>query len=351
MIKHWTPQELTALRRMRERFLNGTAGNADYWRVPADVALYDTTFAERIGWKWDAVLRELRLRGWQPRSRRVLDWGCGSGIAHRRVLAEWPQFAALALHDRSPIARRFAAERARADFPQVALEAREPICTPDTLLLVSHVINELPPAELECLLELARRAGEVIWVEAGTHADSRRLIDVRERLLESGADFQSASEHERRLQVCATFSVVAPCTHQRRCGMLTARNEPHWCHHFATPPSEIFQDARWAEFGKEMGIDLRSVPYSFLVLARTPASLPPGFSRIIGAPREAKGYARVLSCQAEGVAEFMLQKRDVPDLFKTMRKGALAPVYRWKLMDGKIVAAEELRVAPGEAMP
>src|SRR5687767_12126966 len=83
MIKHFTLPELAALRRIRERFLHGTAGDADYWRVPADVALYDSTFAERIGWKWDAVLGELRLRGWRPRSRRVLDWGCGSGIAHR----------------------------------------------------------------------------------------------------------------------------------------------------------------------------------------------------------------------------------------------------------------------------
>ena len=42
MIKHWTPQELTALRRIRERFLNGTAGAEDYWRVPADVAMATT---------------------------------------------------------------------------------------------------------------------------------------------------------------------------------------------------------------------------------------------------------------------------------------------------------------------
>lgn len=325
MIKHWTPPELAALRRIRERFLHGTAGAADYWRVPADVALYDSTFAERIGWKWDAVLRELRLRGWRPRSRRVLDWGCGSGIAHRRVLAEWPQFFTLALHDRSAMARRFAAERARAEFPQIALETGEPAGTPETLLLVSHVINELPPAELERLLALARGVGEIIWVEAGTHADSRRLIEVRERLL-------------------GDFAAVAPCTHQQRCGLLTARNAAHWCHHFATPPSAIFQDARWAEFGKEMGIDLRSVPYSFLVLTRAPAATPADCSRIIGRPREARGFARVLSCQAEGVAEFVLQKRDAPELLRAVRKSALAPVYRWTLAEGKIVAGEELRV-------
>jgi ribosomal protein RSM22 (predicted rRNA methylase) len=333
MIKHWTPQELKALQRIRERFLNGTAGEADYWRVPEDVALYDSTFAERIGWKWDAVFGELQRRGWSPRSRRVLDWGCGSGIAHRRALAEWPQLTTLTLHDRSPLARRFAAEKARATFPGIAMPQGPPMTTPDTLLLVSHVINELPPKELEALLELARGAGEVIWVEAGTHADSRRLIEVRERLL-------------------GEFVAVAPCTHQQRCGLLTAGNAPHWCHHFGTPPSAAFQDARWAEFGREMGIDLRSLPYSFLVLERPRATppTPPGYSRIIGEPREAKGFARVLSCHEQGVNDLMLQKRDAPELFKAMKKGTLAPVYRWTLNEGKIVAGEELRVAPGEAM-
>ena len=63
------------------------------------------------------------------------------------------------------------------------------------------------------------------------------------------------------------------------------------------------------------------------------------------------GFARVLSCHAQGVTDLMLQKRDAPDLFRALKKGALAPVYRWTLADGKIVAGEELRIAPGGAMP
>lgn len=322
MIKHFSSQDLSTLRALRERFLAGTAGAADYWQSPEHLELYDSTYAERIGWKWDAVLDELRLRGWRSRCTRVLDWGCGTGIAHRRVLTAWPQFTTLALHDRSPQARMFAAEKARQEFPNLDLTWGAPSVTPDTLLLVSHVINELPDSQLDRLIELARAAGEVIWVEAGTHADSRRLIEVRERLRE-------------------VYTPVAPCTHTARCGMLTAKNAPHWCHHFARPPSEIFQDGRWAEFSRDIGIDLRSVPYSFLVLARTPA-VEAGFSRVIGEPREAKGFARVLSCQAEGVAEFVLQKRDMPELFRAVRKESLQPVYRWTLAEGKITGAEPL---------
>lgn len=324
MTKHFTKIQLVALNRMRERFLNGTAGAQDYWRIEEDLALYDSTFGERIGWKWDAVLRELHRRGWAPQSRRAIDWGCGTGIAGRRALAEWPQIRTLALHDRSPLAMRFATERAQQGFPGVEIR-RFLKCEPGSMLLVSHVANELPPAALDELLALAAQAQEIVWVEAGTHADSRRLSEIRDRLLPTG------------------FAAIAPCTHQARCGMLTPSNERHWCHHFGAPAEVAFRDARWAEFGKELSIDLRSLPYSFLVLSREVAPLAPGFSRVIGEVREAKGYCKVLSCQAEGVAEFMLQKRDAPGLHRELRKGHEAPIYRWSVDDGKIKGGEALK--------
>ena len=117
-MNYFTSRDLTTLRDLRERFLTGTAGAADYWQSPEHLELYDTTYGERIGWKWDAVLDELRLRGWRSQSTRLLDWGCGTGVAHRRVLAMWPQFTALALHDRSAHARLFSAEKAQLAFPR-----------------------------------------------------------------------------------------------------------------------------------------------------------------------------------------------------------------------------------------
>src|ERR1051325_1870681 len=87
-MKHWTAAEISILRRLREGFLAGTADRCDYWKSEDELALYDATFGERIGWKWDAVLAELAAKDWRPRSQRVFDWGCGSGVAGRRVLAE-----------------------------------------------------------------------------------------------------------------------------------------------------------------------------------------------------------------------------------------------------------------------
>ncbi len=316
-----TSAEIATLSRLRARFLDGSNAGGGYWRNEAELALYDATFAERIGWKWDAVLGELVTRGWRPSAPHLVDFGCGSGVAGRRVLDAWEGFASLTAADVSPLAVRYAESRARTAHP--GLEVRGVAAAdlrdlpPGTLLLVSHVINELSPPAREQLLHLARQAEAVIWVEAGTHADSRALIAVREELR-------------------AERAIIAPCTHAAPCGMLAPQNAPHWCHHFGRVPSAAFQDAGWAHFARELGIDLRALPYSFLVLARQPAPLPEDASRVIGVPREAKGRMEILNCNAAGVAEAMLQKRDAPELFKALQKGKAAAVQQWRVVDGRL---------------
>ena len=263
-----------------------------------------------------------------------MDWGCGTGIASRRVLAAWEgQFESLHVYDRSPLAMRFAVDRAAEAFPAVARDAgRLPrTLPPDTMLVLSHVLNELPATTLRDLLTLAESATEILWVEAGTHADSRKLTtEIRERLR-------------------GQFAAVGPCTHSARCGMCAPENERHWCHFFAQVPPAAFQDAAWAEFSRELGIDLRALPYSYIALERPSPEPPnpPGFSRVIGDVREFKGHVKLLSCQADGVAEFMLQKRDLPELHKSLLKGReQLPVYAWTVEHGKILRAEPLLRSP-----
>ena len=320
----FTKSELATLATLRARFLDGSNVGGGYWRSAEELVLYDASFGERIGWKWDTVIAELRARGWQPRAKHLVDWGCGSGIAGRRALGAWDGFESLAVADVSPLAMRFAEARARENFPQAHVRTIAPSAglPPGTLLLVSHVLNELNDAARSRLMSLVRMAAEVIWIEAGTHADSRRLIAVREELR-------------------GEFSVVAPCTHQRSCGMLAAENAHHWCHHFARVPAEASQDSRWAQFGRDLGIDTRTLPCSFLVLDRDGrARTPAGCSRIIGRPREEKGRMEVLSCDESGVEELMLQKRDVPALFKELRKGRAGALHRWTRDARRISGAE-----------
>ncbi|HWA08948.1 MAG TPA: small ribosomal subunit Rsm22 family protein [Opitutaceae bacterium] len=328
----WTELDWAALDRLREGFLRGTAGSGPYWQSESDLASYDLTYGERIGWKWDQVLRELRLRGWQPEAGTVFDWGCGSGIAARRVISAFgpERLTALRVWDHSPLAADFAATAASRAFPSLAVSQATPgflqSDEPVGLLVISHVLNELAPAELAALRAVIGRASAVLWVEAGTRDVSRQLGALREEL--------------RR-----DFRVVAPCTHPGPCPILTPGNERHWCHHFAPPPSEIFANPDWVKFGQRAGVDLRSLPYCFLALdraGRTAANGAEGWSRIIGRPEHFKPYARVLNCDATGLAELTIPKRNNPALYKELDRTKAPLVYRWQREGEKVIGGEAL---------
>lgn len=361
----WADLDWRALDRLRANFLRGPQPGAAYWESASDLASYDLTYGERIGWKWDHVLRELRLRGWKPSSRTVFDWGCGSGIAARRVIAFFgpENFDALTVWDHSTLATDYADEAARAAFPRLDVAQATPgflaSDAPLGLLVVSHVLNELPPDALMALRKLVARSEAVIWVEPGTHALSRELGTIRDEVREN-------------------FHVVAPCTHELGCPMFAAGNERHWCHFFAPPPSEIFADSNWVKFGQRAGIDLRSLPYAFFVADKSvmppPAGSPPGTapsreatptaettpspvaaptgseqelpagdpSRVIGRVEHFKPYARLLNCDASGLHELELPKRADPALYKQLERTKAPLVYRWRRDGDKILGGAPL---------
>ena len=329
----WDTLDWSVLDRLRETFLASKTGGGSYWNSLHDLANYDLTYAQRIGWKWDAVLRELQQRGWSPPPGPLLDWGCGSGIAGRCVLDAIgaASFEKLGVFDHSALAMQFAVARAEAMFPNLPVESAsldDATTSAVGTLVISHVLNELDEAGGRALRAVIDRAHAVLWVEPGTHTDSRALIAMRETLREQ-------------------FHVIAPCTHQSVCGLLAVENARHWCHHFASPPAGIMADSNWVRFAQRAGIDLRSLPYSFLVMERkgvreqVPGLSPVGWSRVLGEPRVYKGFAKVLSCQADGVRELELQKRDAPELFKAMKHGESKKLHRWTTTDGRIQTVEE----------
>ncbi|HKB91710.1 MAG TPA: small ribosomal subunit Rsm22 family protein, partial [Opitutaceae bacterium] len=263
-----------------------------------------------------------------PPSRSILDWGCGSGKAGRRVIRFFGEerFDRLDLHDHSPLAVDYASSRARTAFSQLQVDRASHVSldtAPVGVLVLSHILNELSPTARTALEALIRRAEAVIWVEPGTSDVARDLVGFRERLR-------------------GDFRVIAPCTHQVACGLLAPENARHWCHHFASPPSEIFADSEWVKFGQRAGIDLRSLPYSFLVMERTSVAptardLSAGHLRVLGDHRLYKGFAKLLSCSADGVTDLTLQKRDAPDFFKTLKKPEPPLVYAAEKSGDKII--------------
>jgi len=324
------------LDRLRATFLSDARTAGPYWHTVTDLEAYDLTYAERIGWKWDAVLAELRLRGWTPpAAATVFDWGCGSGVAGRRVVEFLgaAQVARLVVHDHSPLAMEFAEHRAQRAFPGLACERASYRFLQEgaiDVLVVSHVLNELSDTGRAELAGLLARAQVVLWVEPGTHEVSRALVEWRERARSEG------------------WHLVAPCTHAAPCGLQAPGNERHWCHFFASPPGEIFANSEWVRFGQRAGIDLRSLPYSFLVLDRRPFAQPADASRILGEPRVYKGYAKIFNSDASGVNELLLQQRADKALFKSLKRPHGPLIYRWTREGEKIIGAERL-IAPHAA--
>lgn len=324
----WDELDWSILERLRQGFLSGTAADGPYWRTAEDLAHYDFTFAERIGWKWDHVLRELEQRGWAPPEGPLLDWGCGSGVAHRRVAARWPHaVTALQVMDHSLLAEEFALERWRqtpSAIPATSWDRAHPPVT----VVISHVLNELAADDAEDLMATISAATAVIWIEPGTPAMGSALVAWRERLR-------------------AEFSMIYPCPHQAVCGMTAPGNERHWCHHFAAPPPEVGADPHWVKFGQRAGIDLRSLPYSALVLDRRKPSLPAAagagrLGRIIGRPRVAKPYTRFIGCDADGVSEMELPKRVAPSLAKKLDRATAPRSFRWSKDDQTLSQIEVL---------
>lgn len=330
---NWTELDWPALDRLRDGFIGGGAAHGPYWKTVSALASYDLTYGERIGWKWDHVLMELRLRDWRPASRFVFDWGCGSGVAGRRVIDSMGPdlFDALTVWDHDALAGDFASTSAERAFPRLRVNQATPgfLRKPDPigLLLISHVLNELSDEQQADLHGLINQAEAVIWVEPGTHAVSRKLGAVREIMR-------------------AHFHVIAPCTHLQSCPALAAGNERDWCHQFAAPPSEIFANPDWVKFGQRAGIDLRSLPYSFLVLDRHAATLPDGWSHVIGRPERFKPYARLLNCDANGLTELTLPKRNDLPLFKDLDRTKAPLVYRWRREGRTIAAGSRLGAEP-----
>jgi Mitochondrial small ribosomal subunit Rsm22 len=320
----------SSLDELRTTYLEGTAGKGDYWATDELLSGYDVTFARRIAWKWHHVFRDLARLGWTPPAGAVYDWGCGTGVAAREFLTAFPDagLTSVGLHDRSRRAMNFASAAVRREFPEIPAATSEPE-GPFTLL-ISHVLTELPAAALNELLKIAARASAILWVEPGTSAASRQLVQAREQLR-------------------ADFHPIAPCLHRHGCGLLAAGHEKDWCHFFATPPPEVYTDRDWVQFGRIMGIDLRSLPLSYLVLDRRPPNDPvPGAVRILGKHRLYKGHALLDACNATGVHERRFTKRTAPVFFRAMTKGKTSTLQQWTLTENEITSLTEPGAPAGQ---
>jgi SAM-dependent methyltransferase len=311
------------LRELRDLFLQPDPITGPYWKSNRQLQDYDITLGERIGWKWDAVIAELKMRGWEPPSPSLTDVGCGTGVATRRMLRAFPdQFKKVTLWDHSEAAVRYAREKIRHEFPEIRIVCAKEPPHAKGVVVISHLLTELTDGATIKLLDLLCDAQVMLWVEPGTFESSRRLIAIRETLRES-------------------FQVLAPCTHQAACGLATEENAGHWCHHFADAPPKAHQDPFWGHFRREMNLDVGPVAYSFLVLAKAETGEEnPGLSHLIGRPLKFPKFVRVLSCQADGVRELVAGRK--VNIYRELKQNSTPAIYRFELKKNRIVEGEKV---------
>jgi ribosomal protein RSM22 (predicted rRNA methylase) len=303
-------QDWQSLEKLRALFLDEKdhVRRKDYWESEEVLSLYDKTFAQRIGWKWQAVLNELSQKintDSLPKQVHILDWGCGTGIASRTLLSHFGEHfieSEVHLHDRSSKASRFALQRLREEFPRTKAQIahKKSFDEKETckILLLSHVLNEIEDSSLSEIKQLIAKSDFTFWVEAGTFEISRKLLSIRE-------------------DVRRTQNILAPCPQTGPCPMLQDKNAKHWCHNFAEAPAEVFHSGFWRQFSRTLKIDLRSLATSFLILSKHPVPMQKRGDRILGRSKKLKSHVELITCtEREEIKELAFTKRNDLELYK-----------------------------------
>jgi ribosomal protein RSM22 (predicted rRNA methylase) len=269
-----------AVRRLSDFYLSHPEGKTPWketWAQAASLAYYFPLNYARNR----AVALEAHRLGFFAGLDQMIDFGCGMGSALHAFLDLAPVFqdvrgldvAAEALD----ICRNLSSSDRTAshlDLKQIGHGNQKGLFDQDSttrLFLASYVYTELD--------ELPRGALEseaIAIIEPSTQADGRRLMQLRQELIDSG------------------HQIWAPCTHMGACPLLT-HSEKDWCH------DRIHWDApSWfSEMEKHLPMKNRTLTFSYLLARRTlprPDALA-SLARLTGDTLIEKGKNRQSVCR------------------------------------------------------
>ncbi len=279
---------------MRKMFLENTAEIAmkSYWESTEQLQEYDQTFARRIYAKWVPVIENTKdVVEAINQEVEIFDFGCGTGVASEVFLDFFRgkiNISKTVLWDHANVARNFSYKKLSEKFLEIKFEIQKKFLQLKSkkILLISHVLNE-------CAMELIQKnmdeADIVYFVEPGNFDASRKLGMLRNSVLEK-------------------FDIIFPCPHHMQCGMFDKKHKQDWCHFFAKVPQYFFHDSNWSKFSKEMKIDLRSLPYSCLVLTNKKNGAQANNRReriVIGKTKEDKIKTSFMECRFDAEIEIV----------------------------------------------
>ena len=219
---------------------------------------------------------QLQRPGWTPRS--LLDAGAGPGVAAWAARDAWPSLEELTLLEVEPemvAAGRELLPDARwvtADLSAASGRA--------DLVVVSYVLGELADVSGAAARLWERAADTIAFVEPGTPAGYRRVLEARAAVLRGGG------------------LTVAPCPHDLPCPLPA----DDWCH-FAIrlPRSKLHRRAKGVELGYE------DEKFSYAVLSREPVAK--AAARIIRQPQVRSGHVNLVTSEPDGIHERTVSRK------------------------------------------
>jgi ribosomal protein RSM22 (predicted rRNA methylase) len=256
-----------------------SADRARAARTPAEVAAYLAYRAPATYAAAAAVFREIALQrpDWRPRS--LLDIGAGPGVAAWAAREAWPSLEELTLVEIEP--EMVAAGRELLPDARWVTGDVSATTGPAELVVVSYVLGELADVAGIAGTLWERAADTIAFVEPGTPAGYRRILEARAFVIDAGG------------------STVAPCPHDLPCPLLA----DDWCH-FAVrlPRSKLHRRAKGVELGYE------DEKFSYAVLSREPVLKAP--ARIIRQPQVRSGHVHLVTSEPDGIHQRTVSRKE-----------------------------------------
>lgn len=281
-----------AVRRISDFYLAKPDGKTPYELpdAPLGYLLYFTLLNHA---RCVAVFGEAARLGFFEGLDSTIDWGTGMGAAWLALQACAPGALGSSLaFDRSTRALDIQKglrggqapghvvttdQRALRDF----LRERHP---ESALAMFSYSLTELQE-----LPEWALSGEALCIIEPGTHQDGRRLLQIRQQLIDGG------------------WKIWAPCTHHLPCPLLT-HSKTDWCHDRV----EWNQPDFYRQVESHLPMRHKTLVYSYL-LARKSLPPPPSLhaaARLTGDQQELKGQTRQMFCRGAEREFLSWQHRD-----------------------------------------
>ncbi|MDT2020659.1 small ribosomal subunit Rsm22 family protein [Methylocella sp. CPCC 101449] len=232
--------------------------------------------------------------------RSLIDVGAGPGTALWATRDCWPHLAQATLLEASPAIHAIGTDLARHAAPVAStylsadVTGRWPDLAAADLVTLAYVLDELPPAEIEPLVDRlwALTGDMLVIIEPGTPAGWQRILAARTQLLARGAH------------------LIAPCPHQEPCPLIA----PDWCH-FARRVAR----SRLHRLAKSGDVPWEDEKFIFIAASRHPAR-EAAAARVLAPPQTASGRVRLKLCVSDGSLRDQLLTRRDGDAFKVARR-------------------------------